>query len=174
MITFIKKLQRRTFILYQHLHWFYLILHTRYWIVSWIPRIISEMRMANSETEKETATAPAVEVRYCGPRETRFACPVPQCTFRSTGIMQSLKRHFDLKHKDLAWGGLSVTCTKSNTLMPSQCSLKKASEHFRVCTAVQPITTAVATPLKYACPVCQVLGGPLLLLQGQDSRLWLE
>jgi len=112
--------------------------------------------MAELKTEEETATAPAAQVRYCGPRETRFACPVPRCTFRSTGILQSLKRHFDLKHKDLAWGGLSVTCTKCNTLMPPQCSLKKVSEHFRVCTAVQPIITAVATPLKYACPICQV------------------
>ena len=121
-----------------------------------LPEITGNRNMAELKTEEETATAPAAQVRYCGPRETRFTCPVPRCTFRSTGILQSLKRHFDLKHKDLAWGGLSVTCTKCNTLMPPQCSLKKVSEHFRVCTAVQPIITTVATPLKYACPICQV------------------
>ena len=49
-----------------------------------------------------------------------------------------------------------MTWTKCNILMPSQGSQKKASEHFRVCTAVQPITTAVATPLKYVCPTCHV------------------
>ena len=87
--------------------------------------------MAELKTEEETATAPVVEVRYCGPRESRFVCSVPQCTFRTIGALQSLKRHFTQAHK-LAWGGLSATCAKCNNLVPSEGSLKKVSEHFRV------------------------------------------
>ena len=111
--------------------------------------------MAESDTGKETATAPVVEVRYFGPRESQFVCSVPRCTFRTTGQLQSLKRHFETLHK-LAWGGLSATCAKCNNLVPSEGSLKKVSEHFRICTAAQIMTSAIATRLKYVCPICQV------------------
>ena len=111
--------------------------------------------MIQSGTEPETATAPVVEVRYCGPRESQFACSVPRCTFRTTGTLQSLKRHFTQAHK-LAWGGLSATCAKCNKLVPSEGSLKPVSEHFRVCTAAHIMTSAIATRLKYVCPICQV------------------
>jgi len=57
--------------------------------------------MAKSDMEKETVTAPVVEVRYCGPRESQFASSVPRCTFRTTGNLQSLKRHFEQKQTRL-------------------------------------------------------------------------
>ena len=111
--------------------------------------------MAESDTGKETATVPVVEVRYCGPRESQFVCSVPRCTFRTTGQLQRLKRHFETIHK-LAWGSLSATSAKCNKLVPSEGSLKKVSEHFRICTAAQIMTSAIATRLKYVCPICQV------------------